>query len=278
MAKIAVFYLARKGNDPRFSGAFLHGLATLSAGVDFDLIYLLKGYGEGATDPNLRVFRSYVPHAIHEMRCSDETFATNVILEAASAVDHELIIFFTSYSRILAANWLRFYLDAFERTPSCGIVGATSGYETIPGAEFPNVNIRHNACLLQRRLFLDIDPGPLKTKRDGNLFEAGPASMTCQIVNRGLVPVVVDRFGATWGVEDWPRSLTFRSGRQEGLLVSDNRTYHYDVANLAKRRRLAIRNWGDQAFAPGVPVFARVKSALDWYFPNTSLPSKAKAR
>lgn len=273
MADTAVIYLARKGNHPRFSRAFLHSLIACPAGADFDLVYLLKGYGDGESDPNLAVFRGAIPHAIHELRCLDENFATNVVLDAAAGLHHQRIMFLTSYSRILAPGWMAAYLDAFERTPSCGIVGATGGFEVIPGTTFPNVNVRHNACLLERKLFLDIDPGPLKTKLDGNRLEAGPNSMTRQIINRRLAPVIVDRFGKAWGVEDWPRSRTFRSGRQEGLLIADNRTHDYDVARPGKRRRLAVQNWGEQANVTRVSMFARLASALRWRFPSTPPPA-----
>ena len=56
--------------------------------------------------------------------------------------------------------------------------------------------------------------------------------------------------------------------------MSDNRTYHYDVARPGKRRRLAVQNWGEKAFAPPASPLARVRAALNWYYPRTPLPGR----
>jgi hypothetical protein len=115
----------------------------------------------------------------------------------------------------------------------------------------------------------------LDTKRGGNFFEAGPNSMTRQIMQRGLVPVIVDRFGKSWNFEEWPQSRTFRSGQQERLLISDNRTYQYDIAGPAKRRRLAIQNWGEKADAPLASLASRMSAGWRWYFPQAPLAPRA---
>jgi hypothetical protein len=267
MTRPAVIYLSRRVNPPRFAHAFVASLARNPPGADFDVIWILKGYGPDETDPALALARDMLPGAIHETRVADELFPTNVLLDVIAACSYERILFFTSYSRILAPGWLRFYLDAFERAASCGIVGATSGYETIPGTEFPNPNIRTNAFMIERKLMLDMDPGPLRTKRDGNLFEAGPASLTRQIMNRGLAPVIVDRLGEIHPIERWPESRTFRSGNQERLLISDNRTHDYQVAGFRKRRKLAILNWGERAIVTRAPWLSRLATGWGWRFP-----------
>ena len=44
MPKIAIVYLDRWGNPPRFPRAFLNSLKDNPAGSDYDLIWQLKGY------------------------------------------------------------------------------------------------------------------------------------------------------------------------------------------------------------------------------------------
>lgn len=270
MRSIAVIYLSRKGNRAHLSRAFLTSLINHPADKEFDLIFLLKRHESNETDDNLIALREFLPCPVREMRCSDETFATNVILDLAAAIEHERVISRTCHSRILAINWLRHYQEAFDSTPACGAVEATGGYECVPGAPFPNVNLRLNACFLPRKRLLELDTGPLKTKRGGNRFEAGPDSFTRQLMARGLAPVVVDRWGKSYSGETWPQSLTFGSGRREGLLIADNRTYHYHVASNRKRLKLAKLNWGYSSVVSDISPIERLRAWWDWHHSESS--------
>lgn len=271
MAHDAILYLCRKGDPSLAAKAFFSSLSAHNAGADGDLVVVLKGFTDGETDPNLVAYRDRAGRLVHEIRMPDEgRWAINAFYEAAHQLVHDRILFLTSHSRILADNWLSAYLEAFKCHSDCGIVGASGAYEEIPGSPFPNINIRTNAFMMDRKLFLDIDPGPLDTKRAGNRFEAGPNSLTRQIICRGMEPIVVDRFGKTWRKEDWPASLTFRSGRQQGLLIADNRTYDYDVSRNAKRRRLAALAFGDRAVVTNLSMAERLSSALRWRRPGAA--------
>ncbi len=267
MSKLAVFYLSRYGNDLCFAQAFLKSLLRHRPGYDFDLIYILKGFPDHLTDPALTEYRSYIKHPVHEVRVSDEKFATNAFLDVATQADYGRILFLVSFSRIMAPDWLRSYLNAYDRVPDCGIAGATGGYEAAEGVPFPNVTVRTNAFMMDRKLLLSLELTPLATKSDGNRLEAGPNSLTRQVEARGLKPVVIDRFGKVWHPEDWPASLTFRSGQQEGLIIADNRTHQYAVANAQRRAYLSALNWGDKAVAPPAPVLRKLMSQLSWRWP-----------
>ncbi len=59
--------------------------------------------------------------------------------------------------------------------------------------------------MVRRKTFLALDPGALASKYDGNLFEAGPNSMTRQIEAMGLKPIVAARDGTYWRDADWPQ-------------------------------------------------------------------------
>lgn len=278
MAQYAVFYLCRSSNDPRFSRAFLKSLATHRPGAEFDLVYVLKGFEPNETDSNLLAFREFSPQPVHEVRVSDDLYPTQVLLDTAAMMQYDKILFLISYSRVLAPNWLSIYLNAFDHIPSCGIVGATGGYERLENSQpFPNVNIRTNGFMVEAKLIASCDRGNLATKFGGNLFEAGPNSLTRQIVRRGLVPVVVDRLGQPWTAEAWPISRTFRSGNQEGLLIADNRTYDYASASAKRRRKLARLNWGETSMISRPTLIGRLRSMIDWRWPGT-MPSSCARR
>jgi hypothetical protein len=269
VSRIAVLYLSRRGNPTLYSRAFLSSLASHRAGLRFDLIYVLKGFDNGETDPNLSVFTERIENPVHVLRIRDEIFHIKVFFEVARCLaGYDRILFFNSYSRILSSNWLNSYCSAFAEVPNCGLVGATGGYETVPGTTFPNIGIRTNAFMISRDLFLALDPGNLETRRGGNVFEAGPNGMTKQVVRLGLVPVIVDKHGGVWRSDQWPDSRTFRCARQEGLLVSDNRTHHFAISSNRKRLRLAAMNWGNRAVLRPVSAYSRLKAVLEWHFPS----------
>jgi len=264
MGRLAVVYLSRAVNDPRFSWAFFRSLASFPAGVDFDLVLASKGYGRDEIDPSFPAWRSRIACSKVEVaRYDDSLSATLVCFDLAKNIAADHVIFFTSWSRILAANWLKYYADAFEKVPDCGIVGATGGYERLnDDTPFPNISVRTNAFMVPTRLFASLDAGNLSAPDGGHLFEAGPNGMTKQIMAHGLVPIVVDRFGRSWRHEEWWKSQTFRMGQQEGLLVADNRTYHFDIASIRKRRRLSQRCWGSAEAIARRPM---LRKAVDWY-------------
>jgi hypothetical protein len=246
--KIGVAYLDRWGNPPEFSARFLDGLLGMTPGANFDLVWQYKGYPDDQSNPALRAFQDRSQTPIHEIRYGEDVFQFKMAFDLAARSDFDRLLFFISWSRILAPGWLRIYLDAFDRIANCGVVGATGSYETIDSSHpFPNVHVRTNAFMVERTVFLRLEPGPMDTLFSGRFFEAGPASMTRQIQARGLSALVVDRHGRAFTQEGWAASRTFRSGQQEGLLVADNRTDDFATGSPERREMLARLAFGDRA-------------------------------
>jgi hypothetical protein len=267
MRKLGVVYLSRKANPPQYFEFFLRSLTRHSAGHPYDLVVIQKGYADHAQDPRLVAFAADGHEATVLYHADDSTFATNCFFDVARAYDYEFLLFFVSWSRILAANWARIMLAGFECVPGCGVVGASAGYEALNDTTpFPNRSIRTTGFLIRRETFLALNPGPLASKYDGNLFEAGPNSMTRQIERMGLKAVVARRDGTYCLPERWPTSLTFRSGDQEQLIFADNRTMQYAVASGRKREKLGRLNWGDAAITRSVPLWTRLRRKVAWRY------------
>lgn len=263
----AVVYLSR-WNNRNWSRPFLESIVRHPAGVDFDLIFVCKGYPEGEGNAALSELRGAVGATVVEVRIPDAGYDLNAYLNMAARFEHDRMLFLNSYSRTLAPSWLSSFLGAFQAVSSCGVVAATGSYEVIPGTTFPNINVRTNAFMISRALFLSLDAGPLTTKADCNRFEAGSLSLTRQIEERGFEPVLVDRFGKAWRAPDWPDSGVFRSRQQECLLIADNRTHHYAAGSASKRAKLARLAWGEAATAPHQPLMRRLASELVWRRPR----------
>lgn len=268
MTKVAVIYLDRKGNDPRFARIFLASLFRNRPGAAFDLIWQSKNYPAGRSNPEFERLRADIPVEVSEFRYPDDIYQFAMARDAARQIDHDMLLCFTSWSRVLAGNWLRHYLHAFDSVARCGVVGATGSYETIVDApDFPNVHLRTNAFMIERKTLLRLDLGAMQSLFDGNLIEAGRNSMTRQITARGLTPVVIGCEGGCVLPEAWPTSRTFRSGRQERLLVADNRTSDYAVANRQTRLMLARLAWRDKAVLEYPSVIERLIARYKWRDP-----------
>lgn len=188
---------------------------------------------------------------------------------AARALAHRRLCFVNSHSVILADGWLERIATAFEG-PDVGIVGATASWESqaewvrgkarywpyqLAGLRrarrdyprFPNPHIRTTGFMLERDVLLETDPHAVSDKRGAYLLESGFASITRQILESGKRALVVGRDGRHYDVDEWPASRTFRSGSQENLLISDNRTRDWENASPRLRRRLSRDAWGDRA-------------------------------
>jgi hypothetical protein len=108
---------------------------------------------------------------------------------------------------------------------------------------FPNPHIRTNAFMMERERFLSLNFSRLETKSDVYKFESGRRSMTKQILERKLAPVVVDRNGKVYGVSEWKSSATFWIDEQANLIIADNRTSDYAEADWWMRQRLENLAW-----------------------------------
>lgn len=264
-SRIAVVYLDRWGNPPGFRKAFLHSLRFFSAGAEFDLIWQMKGYPDHAICHELVGFEQRFSGRVVQIRYPDNLYQFTLALDVAQNMSYEFLLFFTSFSRILAPDWLKSYVAAFESREDCGIVGATGSYERAsPDQPFPNCHVRTNAFMVRSKLFSSLEFGRLTTKGDGNLVEAGPYSITRQIRERGLNAFILDRYGHLYDSPTWPLSETFRSGSQRNLLVADNRTFQYFVASSRERLRLARLAWGEAAIYDEVSWIKRRLYRIWW--------------
>jgi hypothetical protein len=109
----------------------------------------------------------------------------------------------------------------------------------------PNPHIRTNAFMVDRAQFLSLHFPSFENKKDAYRFESGRRSLTRQYIARGLQPVVVDRNGKAYAVDQWKASGTFWIDDQVNLLVADNRTCDYAEGAPELRTYLEHIAWVD---------------------------------
>jgi hypothetical protein len=247
------------------------------AGAAHRLVVVYNGFERGA---DRAAYQGELAGLVHsEMVLPRPGQDIAAYFAAAAATDASRVCFLNSYSLLLAENWLGKLCSALDR-PGMGAVGATgsaqshltfSQIEGWPPARrrwrqgfkdvryrlellrlwwqfppFPNYHLRTNAFLIERQRFLDLRR-PIRSKRAAELFESGNDGLTARLRAQGVTVGVVDRDGNCHLPEQWAGSQTYRSGGQENLLVADNRTHEYAVADAAAQARMARWAWGDTA-------------------------------
>ncbi len=261
----AVCYLSRAGNPDYLSWNFFASLLESDTGQIPELWIILKGYEVGQTDPVLGRLPSRLLDRVRVLRVDDSGYDINAYFTAARRLDKPHFLFFNSYSRLLDAGWFSHYVGAFRSLGGDGLVGATGSFERMRQEDpWPNIHVRSNGFMIGRDRFLGLDTGPLKSKRDCNHFEAGHKSMTRQILDKGGQVALVDRRGRVVKPQDWPTAVLFRSGRQENLLVSDNRCHAWDMARNSKRKKLAVLAFGEEARPADISPLDRGRAWYRW--------------
>ncbi len=255
------------GQDP--VREFLRSYRQHPAGIEHDLVLVLNGAGTTPAVDLLPVELVDVEHRLIVLQ--RPVLDLDAYLETAARLRHANVCFLNSYAVALADGWLA-SLAAALAPPDVGLVGASGSWESQAewrrGAlrhrpqqllrlarerrdfpRFPNPHIRTSSFALARDLLLGVGLERSVDKRTTYLHESGRRSITRRVQAAGLQTLVAGRDGRAYDVEEWPESRTFRSGRQENLLVADNQTRDYEHASARRRRRLARDSWGSRAVA-----------------------------
>ncbi|WP_027578500.1 hypothetical protein [Bradyrhizobium sp. Ai1a-2] len=243
---LALVYLARGADVDHLSRfrKFLQSYSRYDAGVDHRLVIIFKGF-EGQTDlsEGQRIFRSlnYDP-----VFTDDDSFDIGAYIEAARQIHQERVCFLNTNSEIACDGWLA-KLSANLEIARVGLVGATGSFESLPSfPDFPNPHIRTNGFMIRRALFLELLSNvQLSTKWDAYSVESGGASITRQVLERGLTALVVGRDGRGYAPNWWPHSQTFRQGSQHNLLVHDNVTRTFESLPFGEKIHMSKLSWGE---------------------------------
>jgi hypothetical protein len=252
--------------------AFVRSYRAHPAGAEHELVVLCNGTktktpSQGVTRETLMAELQGVEHRLLVLERPLLDLAAYG--EAARQLEHEQLCFLNSYSVIQVDGWLG-HLARAAQLAGVGLVGATGSWEsknklargnawhwafqlaTLPRtwyryARFPNPHIRTTAFMLDRRLALQLGLARAHKKHAAYVLESGRHSITRQLQARGLRAVVVGADGRTYERDEWPASHTYRSGGQENLLVTDNRTRQWEQAPEPLRDDLSRWAWGAQA-------------------------------
>jgi hypothetical protein len=139
--------------------------------------------------------------------------------------------------RVLAPVWLRH------------AIGTARAMRFFVGrfGPFPAAHVRTNGFMIERELMRSLERTPIERKYDAFVVEGGTRSLTQQIIELGLRPLIAGADGRAYDVPDWARSGVFWQRDQSNVLLEDNQTRTYRDSDLDLRTYFATFAWGLEA-------------------------------
>jgi hypothetical protein len=273
---ISLIYLAWRPYGLDTFTRFVASYRKYRSGTAHHLTIAFKGFG---AESELAEYEAHLAGIDHgRLVVPDEGYDIGTYLLAAGRIPSPYYCFMNTKSVILAQDWLAI-LHQFARDPRVGAVGATASCESLysehlqqraaPAPEgtpawrllvrrslvnrlrhrylyppYPNPHLRTNAFMIRKDVLASIRTRRIGNRIDTSRFENGRESLTRQLLRRGLDVLIAGRDGAAYSGIEWRRSRTFWQYEQENLLVGDNQTEKYALADARQRELLRRRAWG----------------------------------
>jgi hypothetical protein len=252
---LCVVHLVRARNGLEPLHTFLDTYRRHEAGIDHELVLLLKGFGdEAAAADHVRAARDLHPRTIH---VSDAGFDLDAYATAAQRLNRTRYCFLNSFSRVLADRWLASLAAAHAE--GAGLVGASGSWASmlsyslfhlgLPSAYRATLGPRTEAIAQFEALDHD---------RTGARFTGGPRQRL------GRLRVLLDM---SVGFERFPaphvRTNAFLIGHEMlGELVLADARRKVDAHRLESGRRSITRQV--QALGRRAVVVNRAARAYEW--------------
>jgi hypothetical protein len=190
LARIGVIYLCRFAEGERPVRAFVDSYRAHSAGLDHDLHVIFKGFRYAASLATAQALFGKLP--IHSIELADKGYDIGSYFSAARLVANPRLIFFNTFTALLAEGWLKKFDDALN-LPGVGLVGATGSwqshrslYEVSLKRALRSVSRPVESLNRLRTELQDMDSG-----RDR------PSAGTADKVRQAGAPRILRRFGAS---------------------------------------------------------------------------------
>ncbi|MGA8614471.1 MAG: hypothetical protein WB760_22900 [Xanthobacteraceae bacterium] len=128
MADIGVVYLYRFAEGELPARAFLDSYRVHPAGLDHELHVIFKGFPDARALGFARTIFAGLP--INPIELDDSGHDVGSYFAAAKRVSNRRLIFFNTFSELLADDWLKKFDDALS-LPEVGLVGATGSWQSL---------------------------------------------------------------------------------------------------------------------------------------------------
>lgn len=127
LARIGVIYLYRFAEGERPVRAFVDSYRAHPAGADHDLHVIFKGFPDKGSRAAAQALFGGLP--LHALELEDKGFDIGSYFAAARMAANRRLIFFNTFTELLADDWLKKFDDALS-LPGVGLVGATGSWQS----------------------------------------------------------------------------------------------------------------------------------------------------
>jgi len=127
LARIGVIYLCRFAEGERPVRAFVDSYRAHAAGADHDLHVIFKGFPDKSSLAAVRALFGELP--VNPLELEDSGYDIGSYFVAAQMVTNHRLIFFNTFTELLADDWLKKFETAL-RLPGVGLVGATGSWQS----------------------------------------------------------------------------------------------------------------------------------------------------
>jgi hypothetical protein len=128
LADIGVVYLYRFAEGDLPARAFLNSYRAHPAGIDHDLHVIFKGFPDARSLTAARTI--FADLRINSIELDDTGYDVGSYFFAAKVVSNQRLIFFNSFTELLADDWLAKFDNALN-LPNIGLVGATASWQSL---------------------------------------------------------------------------------------------------------------------------------------------------
>lgn len=132
---IGVVYLCRANEEKESFSNFVNSYKKFPANCNHELIIIFKGFQDCLASYLSEVQAIFSGLDYRAIYLPDEGFDIGAYLETAKIMDHQYLLFFNTYTVIVANGWLG-YLYSTINHDNVGIVGTTASYESIFSSNF----------------------------------------------------------------------------------------------------------------------------------------------
>ncbi len=276
---ISVVYLCWLPYGIKCFNDFIDSYKKFDAGINHDLVIVFKGAETPAdTSPFIDILKNH-QILFQQLSYTGDELDVATYYWTAKQLHCEYMIVLNSRSRILTKNWLLYYYSSSKANPKT-VLSATGSWQSyissvfakqkliyekkIPFGKnvskyklfikaatlwyyyfplFPNPHIRTNAFFINRELFISLSIRKIVSKIDAYRFESGRHSFTNQLKKKGYEVALLSNEGRIYSEKEWPMSNIFWKGNQENLIIADNQTEIYLIADIGYKKLLSWLAW-----------------------------------
>lgn len=185
----------------------------------------------------------------------------------AELYKNHFFFFLNDFSYPICKNWLKIFASHIKKNYIIGSMGNLSShfknslyrkrnenyftfvikiiYSYINYNNFPNPHIRSTGFMYHAKAYLDFFKDKIVTnKRLSHYYESGKNGMSNFFFKKKYSVFIVNSDNKKFDIVNGKKSLTYASGNQEKLIISDKKTRVYQKLDKLGKKKMTKQAWG----------------------------------